>query len=115
MLVGEPGTPDLTRLQGFLARNGYPCTVLDAANDADGRAVVERFGVLADELPIMLCPNGAVLRRPTNAEAATCLGITPELDPTTKSTTSPWLARDRRASPPPVYAGVRGPVGARAR
>ena len=81
VLVGEPGTPDLTRLQGFLARNGYPCTVLDAANDADGRAVVERFGVLADELPIMLCPNGTVLRRPTNAEAAGCLGITPELDP----------------------------------
>ena len=81
VLVGEPGTPDLTRLQGFLARNGYPCTVLDAANDADGRAVVERFGVLPDELPIMLCPNGMVLRRPTNAEAAGCLGITPELDP----------------------------------
>jgi thioredoxin reductase (NADPH) len=81
VLVGEPGTPDLTRLQGFLARNGYPCTVLDAANDADGRAVVERFGVLPGELPIMLCPNGVVLRRPTNAEAAGCLGITPELDP----------------------------------
>jgi thioredoxin reductase (NADPH) len=80
ILVGEPGTPDLTRLQGFLARNGYPCTVLDA-NDADGRAVVERFGVLADELPIMLCPNGTVLRRPTNAEAGGCLGITPDLDP----------------------------------
>ena len=81
VLVGEPGRPDLTRLQGFLARNGYPCTVLDAANDADGRAVVERFGVLPGELPIMLCPNGVVLRRPTNAEAAGCLGITPELDP----------------------------------
>ena len=81
ILVGEPGTPDLTRLQGFLARNGYPCTVLDATNDADGRALVERFGILANELPIMLCPNGTMLRRPTNAEAGGCLGITPELDP----------------------------------
>ncbi len=81
VLVGEPGTPDLTRLQGFLARNGYPCTVLDATDDADGRAVVERFGVLPDELPIMLCPNGTVLKRPTNAQAASCLGITPDLDP----------------------------------
>ena len=80
VLVGEPGTPDLIRLQGFLARNGYPCTVLDATN-ADGRAVVERFGVLPDELPIMLCPNGTLLRRPTNGEAAGCLGITPEIDP----------------------------------
>jgi thioredoxin reductase (NADPH) len=80
VLVGDPGTPDLTRLQGFLGRNGYPCTVLDATAD-EGRAVVERFGVLPNDLPIMLCPNGTLLRRPTNAEAAACLGITPDLDP----------------------------------
>jgi thioredoxin reductase (NADPH) len=55
--------------------------VLDAANDEDGRAVVERFGVIPDELPLMVCPNGAVLKRPTDAEAGVCLGMTPELDP----------------------------------
>jgi thioredoxin reductase (NADPH) len=80
ILVGEPGTPDLTRLEGFLARNGYPCTVLDAT-EADGRAVVERFGMLPADLPIMLCPNGTVLRHPSNAEAAACLGLIPEIDP----------------------------------
>ena len=81
VLVGNSGTPDLVRLQGFLSRNGYPYTVLDAAHDADGRAVVERFGVLADELPLMVCPNGTLLKRPTDAEAGVALGITPELDP----------------------------------
>ena len=55
--------------------------MLDASDDADGRAVVERFGVLRDELPLMVCPNGTVLKRPTDAEAGVCLGITPELDP----------------------------------
>ena len=30
VLVGNPGTPDLVRLQGFLRRNGYPYAVLDA-------------------------------------------------------------------------------------
>ncbi len=83
VLVGNLGTPDLVRLQGFLSRNGYPYTVLDAASDADGRAVVERFGVLPDELPLMVCPTGAVLKRPTDAEAGVCLGMTPELDPET--------------------------------
>jgi thioredoxin reductase (NADPH) len=82
VLVGIPGTPELVRLQGFLSRNGYPYTVLDATHDADGRAVVERFGVLADELPLMVCPNGTLLKRPTDAEAGVALGITPELDPT---------------------------------
>jgi thioredoxin reductase (NADPH) len=29
----------------------------------------------------MVCPNGTVLKRPTDAEAGVILGITPELDP----------------------------------
>ncbi len=41
VLVGTPGTPDLLRLENFLRRNGYPYQVLDAANDEDGRAVVD--------------------------------------------------------------------------
>jgi thioredoxin reductase (NADPH) len=81
VLVGRPGAPDFVRLQGFLARNGYPNTLLDASDDAEGRAVVERLGVPASELPLLICPSGGVLRRPSEAEAAACLGITPELDP----------------------------------
>lgn len=81
VLVGRPDEPELVRLQGFLARNGYPYTVLDAVADEDGRALVERLGVLSEDLPLMVCPNGSVLRRPTNAEAGVCLGITPDLDP----------------------------------
>ena len=81
VLVGTPGDPDLVRLQGFLSRNTYPCTVLDASADPEARALVERLGVAAEELPLMVCPNGKVLKRPTDAEAGACLGITPELDP----------------------------------
>jgi thioredoxin reductase (NADPH) len=80
VLVGRPGAVDLVRLQGFLGRNGYPYTVLDASAEGEGRAVVERLGVQPEELPLMICPNGTVLKRPTDAEAAICLGITPELD-----------------------------------
>jgi thioredoxin reductase (NADPH) len=83
ILIGHPNSPDLLRIQGFLARNGYPYTVLDAETDADARAAVERFGVLDNELPLMICPNGALLKRPSDAEAGACLGITPELDPGT--------------------------------
>jgi thioredoxin reductase (NADPH) len=83
VLVGRAGEAELVRLQGFLARNGYPYSVLDAAADEEGRALVERLGVASDELPLMVCPNGTVLRRPTNAQAGACLGITPDLDPQT--------------------------------
>jgi thioredoxin reductase (NADPH) len=81
VLIGRPGTSALVRLEGFLTRNGYPVTVLDATADGEGRDLVERLGVHNDELPMMLCPNGTVLKRPTEVHAAVCLGITPELDP----------------------------------
>ena len=80
VLVGRPGSAGLVRLQGLLARNAYPHTVLDAANDAEGKAVVERFGIHPEDLPLMICPNGTVLKHPSDAEAGACLGITPDLD-----------------------------------
>ena len=83
VLVGHPGSADMVRLQGFLTRNGYPNTVLDAdeAGETGGRELIRRLGVPVDHLPVMICPNGTVLKCPTEAEAAMCLGITPELDP----------------------------------
>ena len=83
VLVGRPGEANLTRLQGFLTRNGYPNTLLDADDDAEGRAIVHRLGIHVDDLPLMVCPNGTVLKRPSDSEAAICLGMTPDLDPET--------------------------------
>ncbi len=81
VLVGIPASPDLVRIQGFLTRNCYPHLVLDAASDEEGHALVERLGVLPADLPLMVCPSGTVLKRPTDVEVAVCLGITPDLDP----------------------------------
>ncbi|WCT72534.1 FAD-dependent oxidoreductase [Sphingomonas naphthae] len=81
ILIGEPESPDIVRLQGFLTRAGYPNQMLDAATDAEGKALVERIGVLPEELPLAVCPNGTLLKRPSNAEMAACLGMTPMLDP----------------------------------
>ena len=83
VLIGRPDAPDLVRLQGFLARNGYPHTVLDTTDGDHGHALMERFGVRPQDLPLMICPNGSVLKHPSNAEAGACVGITPELDPAT--------------------------------
>lgn len=81
IIVGAADHPDVVRLQGFLSRNAYPHTVLEALGDGEGHAVIERLGVHPDELPLMVCPSGNVLRRPSNAEAAACLGLLIQLDP----------------------------------
>jgi thioredoxin reductase (NADPH) len=80
ILVGRPDSADLSRLQGFLARNGYPHTVLNSSDMAAGHELVERFAIRPEELPLMICPNGTILKNPTDAAAGICLGITPELD-----------------------------------
>lgn len=81
ILVGAPDSPALVRLQGFLTRSGYPNTVIDAVECEEGRALVSRMGVQPEELPLVVCPDGHLLRNPTELEVATCVGITPTLAP----------------------------------
>ncbi|MCK1446684.1 FAD-dependent oxidoreductase [Bradyrhizobium sp. 48] len=81
VLIGRFGTPELVRLQGFLTRNGYPHIVMDPSSDDEAQALIDRLGIAPSELPLMVCPNGTVLRAPTDVETAACLGITPTLDP----------------------------------
>ncbi|MFC3692608.1 FAD-dependent oxidoreductase [Chenggangzhangella methanolivorans] len=81
VLLGKPGEANLVRLQGFLGRNGYPQTLINAGDPSEGRAIVERLGIAPEDLPVLVCPTGTVLKCPSNAEAALCLGMTPTLDP----------------------------------
>jgi thioredoxin reductase (NADPH) len=78
VILGEAGSPDTVRLRGLLSRNGYPHSLIDA-DGAEGKNLVRRLGVQADDLPILICPNGTVLRRPSDAEAGVGLGIVPDL------------------------------------
>ncbi|WP_315975225.1 NAD(P)/FAD-dependent oxidoreductase [Phyllobacterium zundukense] len=80
ILVGRRDAPDIVRLSGFLTRNGYPHALV-AACEAEGRELVERLGIAPEDLPLMICPNGTLLRNPSDADAASCLGIMPDLDP----------------------------------
>ncbi len=75
ILIGNASMPDLVRLETFCARNGVPKTVLDPETDEDAKAIVERLGVSVDDLPLAVCPNGEVLRNPTDRALARCLGL----------------------------------------
>ncbi|HEY1735088.1 MAG TPA: FAD-dependent oxidoreductase [Methylovirgula sp.] len=83
ILVGHGSEANLLRLQNFLARNGYPVLVLDVDTDEDGHEMVERLGLIESDLPVLICPNGTFFKSPSDAEAAQCLGMLPDLDPKT--------------------------------
>lgn len=80
ILIGAPDDAQLLRLQGFLTRSGYPNLVLDPTVDDEGRSFIERMALLPTDLPLVVCPNGSLLKRPTERELAACLGIIPKLD-----------------------------------
>ena len=74
VLIGQPESPELLRLQGFLSRNAHPHHVVDAAQDGDAAALLERQGATAAEV-LVVCPDGSVLRNPTEEVLARRLGI----------------------------------------
>jgi thioredoxin reductase (NADPH) len=80
VVVGRADHADVLRLSGFLRRSGHPHRQLDPETDPCAKALVERFAISPSELPIVLCPSGAVLRNPTDVELAGCLGMVRPLD-----------------------------------
>ena len=80
VVVGRSKNRDVLRLAGFLRRNGHPHEELDPEVDAEAKAIVERFHIDPGQLPIVLCPNGNILRNPSEPELARCLGLVGPID-----------------------------------
>src|SRR3546814_2285552 len=68
-------------LVNFLTRNAQPYQRLDPENDNDARALLEQFQVVPEELPIVLCPGGQLLRNPSENALARCIGMVGPIDP----------------------------------
>jgi thioredoxin reductase (NADPH) len=75
VILGHAEQGDVLRLESFLARNGYPHFLLDPDIDANAKTLLERFHLDSSQLPIVLCPNGALLRNPTEQQLARTLGL----------------------------------------
>jgi thioredoxin reductase (NADPH) len=75
VLIGPEDAPDVIRLQGFLARNAYPHQVLDPEIDRDAADLVDKYALSQMDLPLAVCPNGTILKNPSEAELARALGM----------------------------------------
>lgn len=80
IVVGQEADADVLRLTNFLRRNGHPFHQLDPREDSCARTLVERFHVEPEELPIVLCPTGQLLRNPSEDQLARCVGLVGPID-----------------------------------
>jgi thioredoxin reductase (NADPH) len=77
-LVGGLTLPDMVRLQGFLTRNGQPHTVIDPDRDPDAAQMIARLLPDPEDYPLVVCPDGTILRNPSEEELALCIGLLDE-------------------------------------
>ncbi len=80
VLIGSMYSADTLRLKEFLERNGHPHTYLDVERDAGVQDLFEHFGIGLSDIPVLVCHGRPVLRNPSNAEVAKCLGFNSEID-----------------------------------
>jgi thioredoxin reductase (NADPH) len=82
VLIGSDHSAETLRIREFLTRNGYPHAYVDLDRDPDVQALLDRFQVSLEDIPVVICRGQSVLRNPTNREIADCLGFNEAIDRT---------------------------------
>jgi thioredoxin reductase (NADPH) len=80
VVLGSQYSPRTLAVREFLSRNAHPYTYLDLDTDEVSQESLDRWHVSADDVPIVICRGEAVLRNPTNAQIADCIGFNEAID-----------------------------------
>jgi thioredoxin reductase (NADPH) len=75
VLIGLSNSAGVVRLQGFLTRNGYPHQLLDPVADSEAAALSARYSPTESDWPLVVTPDGTVLRNPRESELARAMGM----------------------------------------
>lgn len=75
VLIGPVALGDMARLQNFLTRNGQPHHLLDPETEKDAADLVARYSAGRSDLPLVVCPDGSVLRNPSETALALAMGM----------------------------------------
>ena len=75
VLLGPSNSRGIVRLQGFLTRNGIPHHLLDPATDHDAAEITARYSPSPADLPLVVAPDGTVLRNPSESDLARAMGM----------------------------------------
>jgi thioredoxin reductase (NADPH) len=80
VVIGSTHNGATLRIREFLTRNGHPFHFIDLDRDTDAQEMLDHFHVSIAEVPVLICGSQTVLRNPTNAEIADCLGFNETID-----------------------------------
>jgi thioredoxin reductase (NADPH) len=78
VLIANPQSPDLLRLENFLRRNGQPHQAVDPSLDGAAAALFLQYGAANSDV-LVVAPNGSILLTPTDDAVARSLGMLPAL------------------------------------
>lgn len=80
LILGSRYSAGTLALREFLTRDGHPFAYVDLDTDRTAQEMLDRFGVCSDDVPVVICNNGKVLRNPTQREVAEALGFNRNID-----------------------------------
>jgi len=80
LLLGSRHSANTLRLREFLSRNGHPFSYVDLDTDERSQAMLDHFHVKLEDIPVVICNGRNILRNPTPAAVADCLGLNANID-----------------------------------
>jgi len=80
VVIGSVHCAGTLQVKEFLGRNNHPYAYVDLDEDPDVQNLLDRFNVAVDDIPVVICRGELVLRHPTNAQIAQCLGFNEAID-----------------------------------
>ncbi|HEX6570664.1 MAG TPA: FAD-dependent oxidoreductase [Steroidobacteraceae bacterium] len=80
IVIGSTHCARTLGIKEFLTRNAHPFTYVDLDGEPDVQALLDRFHVTTADIPVVVCRCEFVLRHPTDAQIAECLGLNATVD-----------------------------------
>ena len=74
VLIGDPQSPEMLRLQTFLKRNAHPYQATEGKDDAIAASMLQQYGA-APGAVLVVSPNGSVLLSPSEEALGRSLGM----------------------------------------